>query len=109
MTTKTDQIRALNDELRRNLSGHRAMITTGVAALGSEFVERLVKTIAIFDDFHHENDPHQEHDFGTFEIDGHQVFFKIDYYDPTLSHHSDDPANAAITQRVITLMLASEY
>jgi hypothetical protein len=39
----------------------------GVAALGSEAVERIVKTIAVFDDFCHANDPHEEHDFGAFE------------------------------------------
>ena len=34
MTTKTDQIRALNDELRQHLLGGIAVITPGVAALG---------------------------------------------------------------------------
>jgi hypothetical protein len=53
MTTKTDQIRALNDELRQHLSGGLAVITPGVAALGQEAVERIVKTIAVFDDFCH--------------------------------------------------------
>ena len=109
MNTSTDQIRALNDELRRSLPNESAFITAGVAALGPDFVDRVVKTVALFDDFHHGNDPHQEHDFGAVEIDGHQLFFQISYYDPTLTYHSDDPANPAITRRVITLMLASEY
>ena len=109
MTTHTDKIRFLNDELRRSLPNQNAFITTGVAALGADFVERLLKTVTLFDDFHHANDPHQEHDFGAFKVDGHELFFKIDYYDPTLAHHSDNPADPAITRRVITLMLASEY
>jgi hypothetical protein len=109
MKTNTDRIRALNDELRRSLPNQSAFITAGVAALGAEFVERMVRTVAAFDDFHHGVDPYSEHDFGAVEIDGHELFFKIDYYDPTLTYHSDDPANPAITQRVITLMLASEY
>ena len=51
MATKTARIRALNDELRQHLSGGTAVITLGVAALGAEAVERIVKTIAVFDDF----------------------------------------------------------
>ena len=70
MSKDTDRIRALNDELRKHLLGGGAFITPGIAALGQEAVERLVKTIAIFDDFCHANDPHQEHDFGAFDADG---------------------------------------
>ena len=65
MDTKTARIRALNDELRQHLTGGMAVITPGVAALGPEAVERIVKTIAVFDDFCHANDPYEEHDFGS--------------------------------------------
>ena len=41
MPTKTDQIRALNDELRQHLLGGIAVITPGVAALGQEAVDRI--------------------------------------------------------------------
>jgi hypothetical protein len=79
MDTKTARIRALNDELRQNFADGIAVMTPGIAALGAEAVERIVKTIAVFDDFCHANDPHEEHDFGVFEVDGHRIFFKIDY------------------------------
>jgi hypothetical protein len=84
-------------------------MTPGVAALGPEAVERIVKTIAVFDDFCHANDPYEEHDFGAFEADGHMIYFKIDYFDRELSMHSPDPADPSVTQRVITIMLAEEY
>src|ERR1700751_4730414 len=111
MTSKTEQIRSLNDQLRQNLSTDigTAVITIGVAALGDEAVARIVKTIAVYDDFCHDNDPHSEHDFGAFDADGHTIFFKIDYYDPTLTYHASDPADPTITHRVITIMLAEEY
>jgi hypothetical protein len=109
MTTKTEQIRTLNDQLRQNFSEGTAVLTCGIAALGAEAVARIVKTIAIFDDFSHANDPHQEHDFGAFEADGHAIFFKIDYYDKTLISHSPDAADRCVTERVITIMLAEEY
>ena len=111
MTSKVDQIRTLNDRLRQNLGTGvaTAVMTIGVAALGDEAVERIVKTIAVYDDFCHENDPHEEHDFGAIEAEGHTIFFKIDDYDPTLTYHSDDPADPRVTERVITIMLAEEY
>src|SRR5437588_2602877 len=109
MITKTEQIRTLNDDLRQHLGSGVAVITPGVAALGAEAVARIVKTIAVFDDFCHANDPHEEHDFGGFDADGHSVLFKIDYYDESLSYHSPDPADPSVTKRVITIMLAEEY
>jgi hypothetical protein len=65
MTTKTDQIRMLNDQLRKQFVGGTAVMTPGVAALGQEAVERIVQTIAVFDEFCHANDPHEEHDFDS--------------------------------------------
>ena len=109
MEPKTARIRALNDELRRRLIGGMAVITPGVAALGQEAVARIIKTIEVYDDFCHANDPHEEHDFGAFDADGQRIFFKIDYYDQTLAVHSPDPSDPDVTQRVITIMLAEEY
>ena len=106
MDTKTARIRALNDELRQHLTGGMAVITPGVAALGPEAVERIVKTIAVFDDFCHANDPHEEHDFGVFDADGHRIFFKIDLYEePDVKDSNGEPA----VTRVLTIMLAEEY
>jgi hypothetical protein len=109
MEIKTDKIRELNDQLRQNFADGLAVMTPGIAALGPQAVERIVKTIAVFDDFCHANDPHEEHDFGAFDADGHRIFFKIDYYDKAFTCLSPDPADPAVTQRVITIMLAEEY
>jgi hypothetical protein len=65
--------------------------------------------IEVYDNFCHANDPYEEHDFGSFEADGRTIFFKIDYYDSTLTVHSPDPSDPAVTKRVITIMLAEEY
>jgi len=109
MNTDTDRIRTLNDELRQQITIAMAVITRGVAALGRETVKRIIQTVAVFDDFCHANDPHNEHDFGSFDVDGNKIFFKIDYYDNDLKYHSPNPADPAVTRRIITIMLADEY
>jgi hypothetical protein len=109
MTTKTEPIRILNDRLRQDLNTDNAVITAGVAALGPEAVARIVKTIAVYDDFCHANDPYEEHDFGSFEADGQAIFFKIDYYDNGFSSRSPDPGDPSVAERVITIVLAEEY
>jgi hypothetical protein len=109
MSMDRERIRILNDELRQHLRGGKAVMTPGIAALGSEAVQRLVQTIAVFDDFCTANDPYGEHDFGSFDFDGTPVIFKIDYFDKDRNFHSPDPADPSVTERVITIMLAEEY
>ena len=38
-----------------------------------------------------------------------RLFWKIDYYDHSMQHGSPDPADPAVTERVMTIMLAAEY
>lgn len=109
MNAQTAIIRSLNDQLRRDFSFGIALMTPGVAALGQQAAERIFRTIAVFDDFCHANDPYSEHDFGSFQAEGETIFFKIDYLSKDMSMGSPDPANPAVTTRVITIMLASEY
>ena len=109
MTATTDRIRMLNDELRQHLLAGGAVMTPGIAALGADAVRRILQTLATFDDFCQANDPHGEHDFGSFEFDGVSIMFKIDYFDKKLQFHSPDPADPSVTERIITVMLAEEY
>jgi hypothetical protein len=108
-TTKT--IQHLNDQFRNRIVTHRqgVFVTSGVAALGWEAVERIIRTVATFDDFCRRNDPYSEHDFGCFDAEGSQIFFKIDYYDRALANLSPNPADPTVTVRIITVMLAEEY
>ena len=50
-----------------------------------------------------------EYDFGALTVEGERIFFKIDYLDRGLTGHSPDPADATVTARVLTVMLAEEY
>src|SRR5476651_2366081 len=109
MDPQKELIRFFNDELRRNFSRGVAFMTPGVAALGPEVAERIFNTIALYDDFCHDNDPHEEHDFGSFETEGQTIFFKIDYFSRDMTTGSPDPSDPTVTTRVITIMLSEEY
>ena len=50
-----------------------------------------------------------ERDFGTIEFRGRKVWMKTDYYDPELCYGSEDPANASVTTRVLTILLPEDY
>lgn len=107
MDDRSTRIRILNDLARRTLLGCRLVVTEGVATLNEpEAVLTKVRTFSAFDEH---NDPYGEHDFGSFQQDGTTIFWKIDYYDRTLTRASADPAEPEITIRVLTVMLGSEY
>lgn len=104
------RIRRLNDKVRHgDLSQATVVVTQGVRAWGEDFVRKTAEAVIAFDDFTEDNDPHGEHDFGAFEIDGQKLFWKIDPFDRNLQRHSPDAANPKVTHRVLTIMLASEY
>jgi len=49
-----------------------------------------------------------ERDFARFDVDGVTVLMKLDYYDLQLEYGSEDPADASITCRVLTIMAAED-
>src|SRR5438094_10397563 len=85
-----EKIRALNDAFRKSMTGGRVMMTAGVDALPSNVKAMVIRRVATFADFTPNNDPHGEHDFGSFEVAGQKFFFKVDYFDPTLRFGSQD-------------------
>jgi hypothetical protein len=110
---RTIKIRGLNDAFRKRLpragKTGRLNVTAGVAALAPERLAQLLLSVRTFSDFTPENDPHGEHDFGSIEQNETRYFWKIDAYDQWMQFGSPDPADPAVTTRVLTLMLASEY
>ncbi len=113
---QTDRIRELNDQFRATGSGGDVNITQGILHLPDFLMLPVIERVRTFDAFTPDNDPHDEHDFGAFTIEGHKVFWKIDYYSLDAegeldcdAGRSEDPSDPAKTARVLTIMLAEEY
>ena len=104
-----ERIRELNDAFRSSFHGGRVMMTSGVYELPDCVKAQAFIQLAEFSEFSADNDPYDEHDFGSFDVAGRKFFWKIDYYDKDLLNGSEDPANPECTRRVLTLMLATEY
>ncbi len=109
LSPQAEEIRRLNDELRQTHKNGKVVLSAGIAALSEPDIAAVIAAVAHFDDFTEENDPHGEHDCALFDWQGHKIMFKIDYYDPSLQYHSDNPADLKKTTRVMTVMFASEY
>jgi Protein of unknown function (DUF3768) len=105
----SDRIRELNDAFRSTFRGGKVMMTSGVDELPDCVKAEALVQVAKFSEFTADNNPHGEHDFGSFTLVGRKFFWKIDYYDKELRFCSEDPSDPGCTTRVLTLMLAEEY
>lgn len=108
-TLQTDRIRELNDVFRTTWLTGTVLMTSGIQSLPEEVQSRVVEAVQSFTAFTADNDPHDDHDFGSVTVDGCKAFWKIDYYDLNMEYASEDPANPLVTKRVLTIMLAEEY
>ena len=102
-------ITQLNDQLRKHGIGGKMFMTSGIQSLEAWHREAVINAVREFDDFTTDNDPHGEHDLGFVVVSGTKVMWKIGYFDPTMSHASEDPRDNKKTLRVVMIMLAEEY
>lgn len=120
------RIARLNDLARRAMGVACTVVATvGFRSLPDTDQSCVRELIETFEAFTDDNDPHGERDFGCAyqladgrwtterprlrEDERERVFWKLDYYDRELRFASEDAANAAVTRRVLTIMLADEY
>ena len=91
-----------NDRLRKAIpfisKPNLFVMTRGIASLPVEEQILVMRKVKTFNNFNSENDPYQEHDFGSIEHNEEKIFWKIDDY-----------AGNEGYQLVLTIMLASEY
>ena len=110
MSDKSQKIRDLNDRFRTTLAGAKILVSRSISDSPSGEALRVFESVRRFDCFHDGNDPYGEHDFGTFrdEVLG-QVNWKIDCYDLAMEYGSPDPSDPAVTMRVLTIGLVSDW
>ena len=58
------KIAALNDQARQTFQDCRVIVTRGIEAITD--VQAILHQVRVFDQFTPSNDPHGEHDFGSF-------------------------------------------
>lgn len=104
---KTQRIQELNDQARQTLTGCRVLVTPGVMALNA--TDMILAMVRRYTAFTPDNDPYAEHDFGSLRFQDETLFWKFDYFDLDYTMHSPDAADPAVTARVLTVMLGSEY
>ena len=107
--SKTSRIRALNDQLRSSFVGGQVLMTRGIDALDERLRAEIIAAVMEYDGFDEDNDPHHEHDFAMVQVQSLKIIFKIDYYDLRMKFMSPDPSDPAVTRRVLTIMLLSDY
>lgn len=97
-------IATLNDTYRRSW---KDVVFTDNVLMRIQHHLGLAEAVHNFDSFSGDNDPYGEHDFGSLQFEGQTVFWKIDYYDQSLSYWCD-PLDENC-RRVMTVMLAEDY
>ena len=102
-------IKTLNDNFRKTFTGGRVLLTAGIDSKPADDIANIMMLVRNFNNFTPDNDPYGEHDFGTLIYKGDKIFWKIDYYDLNNEYLSENPADPAITNRVLTVMLVEEY
>lgn len=112
-STNATKIAVVNDAFRRcdpNVLGQR-LVTAGIIHLlkrNQLGADEIVGIVSDFNEFTEDDDPHGEHDFGSFTYLGESCFWKIDAYDVDYSVGSEDPTDLSKTRRVLTIVLAEE-
>lgn len=101
------EIALRNDEARKTLrsdANHKVFLTEMVAECDHK--GDILEAVKNFDSFSGDNDPYEEHDFGSFEIKGETYMFKLDYYDKNYEYGADPREEDY--NLVLTIMHSSE-
>lgn len=114
-----ERVAVLNDQLRANLDSpapNIVVMTQGILALVDSDPEtavakqtELMGIVAGYSDFGADTNPIGERDFGVFHWQEAVCYWKVDYYDRQTDLGSPDPADPAVTCRVLTILRADEY
>lgn len=113
LASRSDAVGRLNDRCRQGFDRTARIVVTRTclgaladATLAAQAIAqaRLLQEIRL----HRFAEGDIVRDRGDFLVDGVRVFFAIDCYDLKLEYGSEDPADASVTCRVLTIMLRED-
>lgn len=114
-THRLSRIAELNDKVRFGLDRNARIVMTATCLATLAGDDRIVsqaiaqaEALGAIRRYVFTNDDGVERARGEFSVGSTTVRFKIDYYDASLEWRSEDPADAAVTRRVMTVMLPSD-
>lgn len=115
MTDPISRIAKLNDRVRLRLDRNARIVITATCLATLAGDDRIVsetlaqtKVLGAIRRYVFTSEDGPERACGEFAVGETTVRFRIDYYDPSLEWGSEDPADAAATTRVMTIMLPGD-
>jgi hypothetical protein len=79
-------IKTLNDKFRKTLLGGKVMLTRGIYSKGQACINEILDSVKTFNNFNENNDPYNEHDYGSFEYDAADL---DSYYEMNSAFYND--------------------
>lgn len=114
-----DKLASQNDAFRRAtcmiepgdpaIKGH-LLLTDTVQAMGPAFVRSCLDLVGRFDNFPGDADPEGYHNCGSVEVEGRNVWFKIDLSDLTEADLGTDAKGRLVdTYRILHVLFADDW
>lgn len=115
MIDQLSRTAALNDRVRQGLDPRARIVITAACAAALTDGDSLQETVGIYGDLlmaidrcNFAPDECVERRRGEVTFRGQQIRFAIDYYDLSIEWGSENPADPAVTTRVMTIMLPED-
>lgn len=87
----------------------KIVFTQAIESEGLDFFLEALEKIRSFEDFDPDIDPFGTHEMGKIEVQGKNVWFKIDLYNTDYTFAPEDPTDLAQTRRILTVLFPTDY
>ncbi|MGR6331273.1 DUF3768 domain-containing protein [Sphingomonas sp. XXL09] len=112
-TSRSEAIARLNDRCRQGFDRTARIVVTRtcLASLSNDsLASQAIAQARLLQEIRQYQFPDgvPERNRGDFAIDEVRIYFAIDCYDTALEYGSENPADASVTRRVLTIMLRED-